>query len=70
MKNALRSKTIWFGVLVALVPFLGEVSGVLAEGGAPDWLVSVIGVLIVVLRFVTTEAVTLFSSKEDSSGGS
>lgn len=57
------SKTFWLGVLVAVVPFLEQVQELLASevGGIA---VTIVGVLIVILRFITKEPVSL------SGGGS
>jgi hypothetical protein len=59
-KSILVSKTAWFGVLVALLPFLESLLGLLGAIGIQwPWVVSVVGGAIVVLRWVTTQPVSV-----------
>lgn len=61
-KPVYKSKTIWFGLFVVLIPFLGDILN-LIEGSSPAWLVTLIGAIIVVLRFVTREPVAIKKEK-------
>ena len=54
-----KSKTFWFGLLVAIIPFIEKVQQLIVDlaGGDGGLVVTALGVLIVILRFVTKEAV-------------
>lgn len=52
-----KSRTVWFGVAVAAIPFLGELTEVLQDGNVPGWAVSVIGGVTIVLRFITGQPI-------------
>lgn len=54
MKNPIKSKTIWFGILVAILPSLPQIQLALKDY---PLAVSAIGVLIVILRFFTSEGI-------------
>lgn len=60
MKAWYKSKTILFGVLTALAAFLADVQGMLeGQEGVPAWVLMAIGGVVVILRFVTKDAVGL-----------
>lgn len=58
-KGVLASKTIWFGVAVAIAGFLEEIVGLLDGTGVPGWVLGAIGVLVTVLRLVTKAPVAV-----------
>lgn len=59
-KASYRSRTLWIGLAVALLPVAEGTLGVFAALGV-EWpaVVSFIGGLIAVLRWVTTQPVSL-----------
>lgn len=64
-KHLLRSKTFWLGVAVALLPLLQT----LTDLPLPTWLLSVIGGVIIVLRFATSTGVRLGKAIETKGPG-
>lgn len=54
-----RTKTFWYGIAVAALPFLLDLQ-TFFQGieGVPGWLVTLIGVGIVLLRRVTSRPAT------------
>ena len=63
MKSPLRCKTIWFGLAVAALPLLES----LQEVSLPSWALTLIGALVIGLRMVTTEGVSLRKAAGDAS---
>ena len=51
--NALKSKTVWLGILTAVLPYSDTITGI-ATGISPV-AGSLLGALIIVLRAVTTQ---------------
>lgn len=51
-----KSKTLWFGLIVALLPWLDQVKASLALDPKAQTAVTVIGLVVMVLRTVTTTA--------------
>ena len=49
------TKTFWFGVLVALLPFIEQVHSSLEGVIEQDWILTVIGVAIMILRLITKQ---------------
>jgi hypothetical protein len=54
-KNFLRSKTLWVGLIVAILPWLESAQDFASSPGT----ISLIGLIIIVLRFLTKEAVSI-----------
>lgn len=54
-KPAIKSKTNWLGLLIAVLPMIEWVKLEIAK---EPWIVSILGVAIVVLRQLTSEGVT------------
>lgn len=52
-----KSRTVWYGVIVATIPVLGELTEVLKDGNVPGWVVSIIGGGTVLLRFLTGQPI-------------
>lgn len=59
-----KSKTFWFGALVAIVPFLVEMRHLVEQVGGPEIVGMALGVVIVILRMVTKEPVGLADKKD------
>lgn len=55
-KHLLKSKTYWFGLAVAALPLLQSLAEVET---LPSWILGVIGGTIILLRWLTSSAVTL-----------
>jgi hypothetical protein len=64
-KSILASKGVWLGVLVALLPVLESVLGLLEAIGV-EWpvVVSIIGGAIIGLRWITKQPVSLLGGDE------
>lgn len=64
-KKFFLSKTVWLGLAALAVPFLEGVVDMidLSEGGY-ETLVYILGVLILVLRSITTKPVSLSGKKK------
>lgn len=58
------TKTFWVGIAVALLPFAEEVHTDLGSVIQEDWILSVVGGLIVLLRLVTKLPATLTTKPE------
>lgn len=57
MRSAMRSKTIWLGLLLVILGALYDNFSYLQEVISPQWygiILVTIGVLVAILRFVTT----------------
>ncbi len=57
MRSAMRSKTIWLGLLLVILGALYDNFSYLQEVIHPEWygiILVTIGVLVAILRFVTT----------------
>lgn len=55
-----KSKTFWLGVVALLIPLLEGVADLFEMGGeAYAWVTGAVGVLVILLRFVTRQPVTL-----------
>ena len=60
-----KSKTIWLGLLTAVVAALVEFQVVLEQAdGVPGWLLGVVGAAIILLRMVTNQPIS--GSSENS----
>ena len=59
MKNIIKSRSAWLGVALAILPQIPAVTEWLVESGAAGWVVSAAGVVAVLLRMLTKDAVTL-----------
>jgi hypothetical protein len=58
-KHALKSKSVWLGLALAVLPQVTALTDYLTSSGAATWAVSIAGLLAVVLRYLTDSAVTL-----------
>ena len=58
-KHALKSKSVWLGLALAVLPQVTALTDYLTSSGAATWAVSLAGLLAVVLRYLTDSAVTL-----------
>lgn len=58
-KTALSSKTVWFSVLLIVLPALSELGVVLADTSAPPWVLSLIGTIVLILRIITRQPVRM-----------
>ena len=57
MRSAMRSKTIWLGLLLVILGAVYDNFSYLQEVIHPQWygiILVIIGVLVAILRFVTT----------------
>ena len=59
MKNIIKSRSAWLGVALAILPQIPALTEWLVESGAAGWAVSAAGVVAVLLRMLTKDAVTL-----------
>ncbi len=59
MKLFVLSKTLWLGLIVALLPWLDQVKGHLALNPDTQKWATVVGVAVMLLRLVTTQPLTL-----------
>ena len=59
MKSIFRSKSAWLAVLIGTLPHWPELVDWLVSYGAASWVLSAAGVLGVVLRALTKDAVSL-----------
>lgn len=57
--KALKSRTVWFGILVSVLPILAQYIGVFNLTPMMQMVaLQVIAGVVVVLRFLTTEAIS------------
>lgn len=54
-KSVLKSKTVWIGLAIAILPWLESVQEMATSPGT----ISIIGLIVIALRFLTTKPVTL-----------
>ena len=58
-KHALKSRSVWLGLALAVLPHVTALTDYLTANGAATWAVSAAGLIAVVLRYLTRDAVTL-----------
>lgn len=59
MKNILASKTLWFGLIIALLPWLDQVKKALDLNPDAQTWATIVGVLVMLLRLLTTQPLTV-----------
>lgn len=59
MKHVLKSKTMWLGLALLVLPHVEDFVALLQEHEASAWVISLAGALAMLLRCVTNEAVTM-----------
>lgn len=59
MKSFLASKTIWLGILVSLIPVLQSLQALPMSTGTAQVISALLGLLIIINRFYTSQVVTL-----------
>lgn len=57
MKSILKSKTIYLGLLVALIPFVQAIQALPLTESQAGIVSSILGLLVVVNRFYTTQPI-------------
>lgn len=56
------TKSFWFGVVVALLPALEQVQSDLGSVIEQDWILSVIGAIIIIIRLLTKQPAAVSTS--------
>jgi len=59
MKNVLASKTVWLGLLVAVLPWVEQVKAGLALDPKAQTAATVLGMVVIVLRMFTSQPLNL-----------
>jgi len=59
MKSPLKSKTVWINILMAVVVLVPELANIEALKIPQETSVAIVGIVNILLRFVTKDALTL-----------